>query len=71
MVQLLLRNIRLNPNTGYYEATEAASKYQIDKSLIDNLAKYLTDNPTQLIADWHRSLSDKETDNVKKTSIYG
>ena len=68
MLQLLLRNIRLNSQTGFYVASEAASKYQIDKSLINDLANYLTDNPTKLIADWHRSLSNSEAAKVIKTS---
>lgn len=45
MLSLLLKNIRLNKDTGFYEAVEAASKYSIDPSLIENLSAYLNNNP--------------------------
>ncbi len=66
MLQLLLRHIRLNNQTGFYEATEAAINYQIDQSLINHLAEYLKNHPTKLISDWYRSLSTDDASKVRK-----
>ena len=70
MLSLLRKNICLNKDTGFYEAAEAASKYSIDPSLIENLSAYLNNNPQLLIAHWYRNLSDTDRGKVQKSFLY-
>ena len=47
---MILKNIRFNNNTQLYEVVEAGIKYEFDALVLDDLNKYLKENPTLLIA---------------------
>lgn len=66
MLQLLLRNIRLNKESGFYEAREAGVFYKVDQNTIASLTSFLKENPTALIADWYRSLTSEALKGVIK-----
>ncbi|MEO6489695.1 MAG: hypothetical protein ABIO04_07130 [Ferruginibacter sp.] len=71
MLNLLLKNIRLNKETGWYEAREAGSTFQIDESLINDLVNFLKENKGMLIADWHRGLNNIQKEKVRKNLLSG
>ena len=67
---LVLLKIRYNDKTKLYEVVEAAIKYEFDDTLLNDLNKYLKENPELLIAHWYRSLDDSDKEKVKKTSAF-
>ena len=67
---MILKNIRFNKNTQMYEVVEAGSKYEFDALVLDDLNKYLKENPTLLIAHWFRGLSDDQIKSVKKSNAF-
>ena len=70
MLAILLKNIRLNRETGFYEVVEAGSKYQIDPTLYDNLVSFFKNYPTSLIANWYRDLSEADKKKVFHSSAF-
>jgi len=70
MLLMLLKNIRFNDKTKLYEVIEAAIKYEFDDILLNDLNKYLKENPELLIAHWYRSLVDSDKEKVKKSSAF-
>lgn len=67
---MLQKNIRLNRETNLYTAVEAGIKYEFDESLLNNLIKYLKENPTLLIAHWYRSLESSNKEKIKTSSVF-
>ena len=65
MLFLLLKNIRLNPQTNLYETIEAGLTYQIDPALLDSSTAFFKNNPHLLLDDWYRSLDKTEQEKVK------
>lgn len=66
----VLKRIRLNPLTGLYQAIEAGYKYQFSESMLQSLKKHLDNDPTRLIGDWYRGLSESERSLVKRSMAF-
>lgn len=67
---MILKNIRYNNNTQLYEVVEAGIKYEFDALVLDDLNKYLKENPALLIAHWYRELSNDQIKFVKKSYAF-
>lgn len=53
-----------------YEVIEAATRYEFDSRLLEDLIVYLKENPKLLIAHWYRTLDELNMKKVKISSAY-
>jgi len=67
---MILKKIRLNPQSHFYEAVEAGISFQIDPALHNNLKNFFQDNPFRLISYWYHSLNDTDKEKVVKSSAF-
>ncbi len=67
---MILKNIRFNNSTQWYEVVEAGIKYEFDDNLLNDLNKYYKKNPELLIAHWYRSLDDSDKEKVNRSSAF-